>query len=257
MIYKLFLFFLLAKPLTGIGSSSDQDKDPQPPTSESEFSTTDTEDDDFLNETGESAFSTGPTDGRSQIEIREETSRSLGLGLFSNLPWQSINIQGGWTLSPKSSASAFIGGGAYTSENQKIGSGYQIDAVTKALGGEYRFFPSESFSFYISQLIGAVHVAGDVRLQGGQTDEAAVSPQTQSSFEAYGIFASVGLGVSHIWESGFFIDYSIVGLNKTYLVQKSLSNDDDSFSSKVKTDLEAAQIWGFINIKVGYFFKGS
>ncbi len=192
----------------------------------------------------------------SKEEVRRQFNYGVSLNLGVSAPWQVFGADFqfdrhawyGWTLS--------AGGGVAALMGHQDGAEYRVDVVSRALQFGWRYYLHREWPLYLQPAIGSVYWTGNINPSG--LDEVTVlnrdRSDLQTGFGAYGATVSLTLGGVFLWESGFFLDYGLVGLAKTFIIVADSSADSAVTDRVMQEHLGKTLAWGLANIKIGWRF---
>lgn len=228
----------------------------QKPTNEGTFITgqpeeVEDEDDDIgPEETGELALSA--------IEIREKRDGSLAIGFGTGDAWELLSLTGSFFYNRDWHFGGRMGGGPWRFTGDRDSRRYEINAVSRVTGLHARYFFTDMTPFYLQTGLGFSFFTGDVKPVGGdgveESSQEEANISLRSGFRSTAFYLSQQLGWQTNWESGFLIEFSIVGLSRTWFVQREFTKSADAAKSAVNSEMEGYQSWGLLNVRLGWLF---
>jgi hypothetical protein len=201
----------------------------------------------------------------SQAEMRARFRYLVALSVGNARAWETYALAGGAPVSQEAVVTLFAGTGRLSSSGLEDDAAYDLTVEARSTGVEYRWFVPRLDGLSLSASTGYVAWSGKVDPQGAEGDDllggedpdAAVDsadPRLTSGFEATGLFVGLGAAVSWLWENGVYLEWTLVGLRKTKVLESTFDRDSDLAEKVAVRDLERVAFYGLANLKVGYFF---
>jgi hypothetical protein len=190
----------------------------------------------------------------SHDEIRAKHTYVGALALGSSKPWQAYDVELGYVVKPDRVASLFAGGGPQRFEGVVSEKSYdmKVDARTFGLTGRYFFHKIEGMS--VEAVLGYAQWDGSVSPHGSDDSIDDASEKLSSSFHATGYFGGLSAALSWLWESGFYLEWTLVGITSGKVQTLDFTRDSDLVDKAVRRDLQRASFYGLNNLKLGMHF---
>lgn len=201
----------------------------------------------------------------SQSEMRARFRYLVALAVGNARAWETYALEGGAPLGADAVVSLFAGTGKLSASGIEDDAAYDLTVQARSTGVDYRWYVPRLDGLSLSTSVGYVAWSGKVDPQGADGDEllddgeedaaeASTDPRLTSGFEATGLFVGVGAAVSWLWESGIYLEWTLVGLRKSKVLESSFDRDSDLAEKVAARDLERMAFYGLANLKLGYFF---
>ncbi len=189
-------------------------------------------------------------------EIKDLKKIGLGLAIGSIAPWQQISLGFDMDLGLSDwDISSNLGLGKYYFKGieNKISYENSLSARSLYVGGKYFF--TEELGFYLFPGLSFSMFDGDINPKGSdQENSASLNNAIKSGYQATGLGLGGSIGFLKIWPNGMAIDYSFLGFSKLLYVKSEISNETDSNEKIISKTLQSVLTWGFVNIKLAYYF---
>lgn len=187
-------------------------------------------------------------------ELRETFERGLSLNLGVTAPWQTMGMEIHWQHHQWYGTSLALGFGDWVLKGHTEITEYRLDVMSRAAQWGWRYFMQETLPLYLQPAAGVVVWTGDMTPSGVDQSKAEDISFLRAGLRAYGATFGLTLGSMAIWDNGFFIDYSCVGIASSVVLSMDTSATQSSVIREMKAQLTKGQIWGLINIKMGMQF---
>ncbi len=189
--------------------------------------------------------------------IRMETKKSFATGGFGRAnSWQDFGASFGLKLRPKLWMQISPGVGLH--RNEGIGAPdirffQDLRSISLHTGARYYFW--KVFPVFIQGGLGGVRWSGDID-PSRTIDENQTSPipLTESDYSGTGLFTDFELGFSYTFKKGFFIDYRLAGISKSFVLSSDLQSGQTELEDNIKDSLEDLFSYGLLNIRLGYIW---
>ena len=129
------------------------------------------------------------------------------------------------------------------------------DLQSISLHSGVRYYFWKVFPVFIQGGLGGVRWSGDVD-PSRTIDESRPSPValTESDFSGVGLYTDFEVGFSYAFKKGFFIDYRLAGLSKSFVLSSDLQSGQSELQENLEDSLEDFFSYGLINIRLGYIW---
>jgi hypothetical protein len=190
----------------------------------------------------------------SQEEIRSRYNSGAALALGSAQPWQFYTVNFYTLLSDKWAAGLFVGAGAFRDAGTLDKHAYDFKVKSHSFGmdGRYYFRNLERLSLQAS--LSYVSWSGSVKPNSADDEDESVTSNLGSSFDASGVAIGFASVLTWLWDSGFYIDWTPVGIYKSAIFQKAQTRDSEYANKVIEQKIERPQFFGVANIRFGYLF---
>jgi hypothetical protein len=179
--------------------------------------------------------------GFSHEELRSRFDYLVAAGLGSGRPWQGYGLEMGAVVAKES---------GILEERA-----YDVTGKARSAGASLRLFSSHFTHLSVEGILGYASWEGRVDPHGSDEDEVeSAADKLSSGFRATGAFAGLAVGLTWVWESGLFLEWTPVGMRVSKMLQKDYDRDNASVDKAVKFAVERASFYGLTNLKVGYLF---
>lgn len=191
-----------------------------------------------------------------EIDVMEEFDRGLALGLGSSRSWQIWQMSLYMMNKDNSLWVWSFGTGTYTFSGVRDERFYRYSVHSKSLDGAFQYYFTDVAPVYVQLGGGFSYWKGDARTSGDLGEETPDNLNTLSSgFVAMGLDTFTGLGLSFASKKGLYFEYTLVGIGASYKLSSTFSQSMDKAELLIEDILESPRIWGFTNIKFGWFFN--
>lgn len=191
----------------------------------------------------------------SQPEIRELFLGSASLGLGYIEAWQGVSLAATMLHQGGLHSYGSIGFGSYNIVDSKDSKDYGVELKTKSIGFGGRYFFTDFTPVFVQVAVGYVFVDGKIQPLGSdETRDEATDEQISSSFVANGPWVSHQVGWQYAWTPGWFMEFSLLGIAKTWIVSSHYTNNSSQAKTDAKERVETPVSWGMINFKFGKMF---
>jgi hypothetical protein len=103
-------------------------------------------------------------------------------------------------------------------------------------------------------LLGYASWDGSISPHGSDDEVTDASEKLSSSFHATGYFGGVSTAISWLWESGFYIEWTLVGMAASKVQTVDFTRESELVDKAVRRDIQRATFFGLNNIKLGMHF---
>ncbi len=188
-------------------------------------------------------------------ELRRQFEQGVQLGLGVSKPWQNLHVEYQSRLRPELWLGISYGLGTASFSGKNSGRDYELSTDSQQISASLRYFFTESIPVYVSGLFGYGTWSGKIKATGVDiNEENAILDNISTTFNAQGFTLGLGLGCAALWENGFYLDYTFVGIAVSKLSHESLARNRDRARKILEHSLEEPIGYGFLNIAAGYFF---
>jgi len=186
-------------------------------------------------------------------EIRANYLYSVSIGAGMAEAWQEYHLSGvffnesGWNLY------ASLGGAKLHYSGKRVSKDYEINIVARSFGVGVRYYFEQFPALFFQGSSGLGLFTGDISPEG---EDGAGTEQSdlRSGVSATGFWLSQQLGWQAVWESGYHIEISLVGAEKTWLISKAFTRNSGEARTTLTEKIEAPYSWGILNLKLGLMF---
>lgn len=190
----------------------------------------------------------------SHEEIRSKHAYVGSLGLGSAKPWQAYDVEVGYLFSPNRLGSFFAGGGPQHFEGVVEEKSYDMDLNARTFGSSYRYYFQTIEGMSIEGLLGYAQWDGKISPHGSDDEVTDGSEKLSSSYHATGFFGGVSTALTWLWESGFYLEWTLVGIQATKVTTMDFTRDTVIADKAVRRDLQRGSFYGLNNLKLGMCF---
>jgi|GEM_PF-4656101 len=192
----------------------------------------------------------------SDAELRGRHNYGTGLFLGEVVPWATAGFEAHYLASPYRIYTLSGGGGSFEQFGKRTElRSVDVTATTKAIGFGIRWYHVGMPQISLQASTTYVVWKGKASPHGANADEGNAAMESLSSgFDATSTSLGVGLGVSKVWQNGFYFDWLPVGLKKSAVLKQSFSRPDSDAKTSVSRFIERHEVFGFINLRFGCFF---
>lgn len=195
----------------------------------------------------------------SQTEVRSRFRYGAALALGSLRPWETYAIEGGAILNHLWYLAMTGGAGRLSTSGMDGGRGYDLNVDSRTVGVDGRWFAPRLDGLSVATYLGYTSWTGRVAFQGGGDeldDEETVAADRRVSvpFEATGLSTALSVAFSWLWDRGIYLEWTVMGVGRTWLVSGSVPHGDDFATAAVRRDLEHVVFFGLADLKIGCFF---
>jgi hypothetical protein len=192
----------------------------------------------------------------SNEELRSRFKYDVAIGIGSTIPWQAYTVEAAFLYDPRTAAGFFGGSGRYSDVGQIADAkAYDIDFNTNSFGVFGRYYFSRLSPLAVQAMFGYANWSGSITPRGTDTlEQNSDAERLASSFTANGFFTGLSAIVSGVWESGVLVEWTAIGVHKSWLWKRDLIRDSDELRHVMDRNIENAHLFGFSDIKVGYCF---
>ncbi len=190
---------------------------------------------------------------RFRIEAKK-TFATAGFGRSNS--WQDFGATFGLKLAPSFWVQFSPGVGLH--RNEGVGAPnirFFQDLKSLSLHSSVRYYFWQVFPLFLQGGLGGVRWSGDVdpsrTINENQSNP---TPLTESDYSGVGLYSDLELGFSYAFKKGFFIDYRLVGLSKSFVLSSDLQSGQKELEDNLKDSLEDFFSYGLINIRLGYIW---
>lgn len=189
------------------------------------------------------------------LELREKFQQGIHLGLGASKPWTTAHFEYHYKIRPNLWTSAHYGIGGSNLSGKWQQSDYDLSVDSSHFGISGRYYPTESLPVFTSALLALSKWSGRIKATGIdlQEEEPALD-QISTSFHAQGLSAALAIGCSGLWENGFFLEYTFVGIGLSKITGETIARNRNQSTKILEDSLESPMGFGFLNIAAGYFF---
>jgi hypothetical protein len=192
-------------------------------------------------------------------EIRGPLRYGVRLVVGTGLPWEFYSFGFDAVTSPEGVFGTFAGLGRYEGTGNFQEKAYDLNFDARSVGASYTHHFVRLEGLTISALAGYVDFSGRVTPHG-TTDDAdpAFDPAAEdaltTSFSSRGVFVGSAAGLTWLWTNGWHVDWTLVGVRKTFLFGTDYSRDSATARRAVSRDIAQPAFYGLTNIGVGLYF---
>jgi hypothetical protein len=191
----------------------------------------------------------------SAAERRGRRDYLVSAFIGQGMPWQSYGLAADALLRPDLTFGMFAGGGAYSLQGNIIHQkSYDTSMKTRVLGVATRYFFDRLDVLSVSASLGYGAWDGNMSPHGSDDQVKDESEKLTASFRTSGVVAGVSAALGWVWDSGFYMEWTLFGLQRARVLQKDFSRDSDVVRQAVQRDVESTRVYGLYDLKVGYFF---
>ncbi len=190
-------------------------------------------------------------------EIRAQHNYVGAVALGSSKPWQAYDVELGFIISPDRVGTVFAGGGPQRFEGVVEEKSYDTRLDARTFGTTYRYFFHKIDGLSAEALLGYAQWDGRVSPHGSDDSDDEItdaSEKLSSSFHATGFFGSVSSAASWFWDSGVYVEWTLVGITAGRVQTMDFTRDSDIVDKAVRRDLQRAAFFGLNNVKIGMLF---
>ena len=187
-------------------------------------------------------------------EMRDQFTRGASLNLGVTDAWQAMGAEVYWQHHQWYGTSVSVGFGEWIIKGRTGATEYRVDVISRAARFGWRYFLHETLPLYLQPVAGLVVLTGDMTPSGVDAADFGTVSFLRAGFRSYGLTYGVNLGSMAMWENRFYLDYSLVGLAGTSILSLDSSATSSVTNSEIKAQLKKPQIWGLINLKIGWQF---
>ena len=187
-----------------------------------------------------------------QQERREKFKYGFALGLGASQPWQEYYLEANYIYLQNIWFSYFAGIG----DSEFNSTNFSIESNQKVTGVSGKWFFWEMIPFYLSGSLSYVWWDGSISPKravelGAPADDVII----RTGFDAQGAVVAVGFGMNYVWDSGFYIDYKLIGLLRSFVTTVHMHDPSSKSRNAVKNNFNKTYEFGIFNIKFGYLLK--
>lgn len=195
----------------------------------------------------------------SQEELRSRFAYMFAAGLGNGKPWQGYTLEMGAILAKDRTVAMSLGAGSFKESGFLEERAYDVSGRSRAIAFALREYSRHFPHLALELVVGYGDWSGRVDPHGSDTDEPADDADTEalklsSGFNAHGLIFGVGLGCSWLWDNGFYLDWTPLGLHASKLLQRELDRDTRVVERAVTFAIERPLFYGLMNLKLGYLF---
>lgn len=191
----------------------------------------------------------------SPLEVRSRFKYGVSLAGGPSMPWQSYSLAGDDQIKPDLAVGLYLGGGTFTLTGNTVdGRAYDISMTARGFGILARYWIPHIERLSVELALGYSLWNGSVTPHGSDDQITDPSQKLGSSFNAAGFVQGLAFNLQWLWEGGFYLQWTPIGIQATEVLQESDSLSSDLVKSAVKHDLQRGRVYGLIDLKVGYYF---
>jgi hypothetical protein len=188
-------------------------------------------------------------------EMRDRVNAGVSLDLGSTRLRELIAFSFIFKYSADWMITGNIGSGRWVMDGEQGKKTYRLRSDAKDLGVGLRYYFTEISGFYLESNLTYLLWKGRIEPTGtNEVEEETVKSKLDSSFSNSGPALGLKLGWTTAWENGFYIDYCLFGAAKPWIVSEDYTENTAESKRAVRKELQSPQIWGLINIGMGYLF---
>jgi hypothetical protein len=190
----------------------------------------------------------------SQEEVRGRYAYGAAVALGTALPWQSYSLSFYRLLSERWAAGLYVGGGAFSDSGTLDEQSYDLKIRSRSAGvdGRYYFGGLQRLSLQASLAYAAW--SGNVEPNSADDENPASEEKLATAYDASGVTTGLGAVVTWLWNGGFYIDWTPVGIRKSWIFQKDQTRDSALGDKLVRQKVERPFFFGVTNIRFGMLF---
>jgi hypothetical protein len=192
----------------------------------------------------------------SDAELRARHGNGAGVFLGEVIPWATAGVEVHYLKSPFRAYTLSGGAGSFDQFGKRTDlRSVDITSSTRAIGFGMRWYHANMPQVSLQATTTYVVWKGKASPHGADADDSNAALESLSSgFDATSASLGIGIGVSKVWTNGCYFDWLPVGLKKSVLLKKKFSRPDNEVKSAVTKFIERQEVFGFINVRFGFFF---
>lgn len=190
----------------------------------------------------------------SHDEIRAKRTYAAAVALGSSKPWQAYNLELGFLMPPSRMVTVFAGGGPQRFEGVVEEKSYDMEVNARTFGTAYRYFFHKIEGLSAEAVLGYGQWDGSISPHGSDDEITDFSEKLSSSYHASGYFGGVSAAITWLWDSGFYLEWTVVGMTKAKLMTTDFTRESEIVDKAVRRDLQRAAFYGLNNLKIGMLF---
>ena len=182
----------------------------------------------------------------------EESSAMMAFYLGQVIPWTQAAVS--YVRMNKSNYGHGVaaGVGSFPLNGVEKSRSYNLDTKTAVLTYQFRYFIPWMEAISTNAYLGAIYWSGDMKATSSDATEE--DQKLTSSFKAQGVNVGVSVNYTSVYNSGYFLDWGIMGLQKGFIIKKSHPVDSSLVKKALDSQFEDPNIFGIINVGFGYLF---
>lgn len=193
-----------------------------------------------------------------QEELRSRFAYLVAAGIGNGKPWQGYTLEMGAILAKDRSFSLSVGGGSFKESGFLEERAYDVTGKSRSVAFALREYSRHFSQLALELVAGYADWSGRVDPHGIDSNddltEDAEALKLSSGFDAHGFVFGLGLGFSWLWDNGFWLDWTPLGIHASKLLQKDYDRDSRIVDRAVRLAIERPLFYGLMNFKLGYVF---
>lgn len=185
---------------------------------------------------------------------RARFGRGLSLSLGSTRPWQRASLSLYTALDEWSTVGVFAGTGGWTRDGNLGLKFYDMAVSTKSFGVNGQRWFQDAEHFCLEGTLGYVAWDGKLTPRGQVEGEDLSGDALSTGIAGTGLFAGVSFLLGWIWDNGITFDWTILGVQKTYVLKLDQSRVSPAAGTAARSGLTTPEFFGLTGIAIGYRF---
>jgi hypothetical protein len=170
------------------------------------------------------------------------------------MPWQGYSVEALALLRPDLAVGVYGGGGGFHTSGIQNEKSYDLAMETHGAGVAGRFWFERLEKLSLAAAAGYTTWSGSISPHGSEEPDVDPQDKLSAAFRASGLVAGLSAGLTWIWDSGLFLQWTPVGIEMSRALSKDYSRDSTIVRDAVTSNLQRTGFYGLIDLEFGYFF---
>ena len=189
--------------------------------------------------------------GLNHLEIRRGFRYGASLAAGETIPWQNFSLEVFAVGNDADTYGVVVGTGGFHDEGRVDDRHFDLDFTTRSTAVTRRYYSDVLGPVSVLVTAGAIMFEGKIDPSGSDDLLSSEDERLQSTFRATGGFLGLAISLDALWQEGYFLEWTPIGLRYTWLFDQDLSRDSVAAADAVEKKLENLGIFGLVNIKFG------
>ena len=187
-------------------------------------------------------------------ERRAQLGRGIAFSLGSARPWQRSSLALYQAFDEWTNFGIFAGLGQGSRDGRMTLRSFDLNLDARVIGLMAQRWFKESDHLRVEGSLGYVTWDGRLTPRGQVEGEETVDDSLSTGFLASGLYVSASLQYSWIFASGWTLDWTILGVQKSYVLKLDQSRPSGFGGSAIRLGLTGAELFGLTGLGIGYRF---
>jgi hypothetical protein len=187
-------------------------------------------------------------------ERRAQLGRGIALSIGSARPWQRSSLALYQGFDEWTNFGIFAGFGQGSRDGRMTLRSFDLNLEARVIGLMVQRWLKEPDHLRVEGALGYVTWDGRLTPRGQVEGEDSLEDSLSTGFLASGLFVSASLQYSWIFDGGWTLDWTILGVQKSYVLKLDQSRPSGYGGSAIRLGLTGSELFGLTGLGIGYRF---